>query len=118
LLIEFKRPLRDVYDEEDPVTQVYRLVREIKAGRMKDSKGRLIRPASGDIPAYCYVIADLTEALEIRLQDMGATRTPDNMGYYGFNPTLTAYYEVISYAKVLADAKKRNRVLFDKLGLP
>ena len=68
--------------------------------------------------AYCYVVADLTEALEIRLQNMGATKTPDNMGYYGFNPTLNAYYEVISYAKVLADAKKRNRVLFDKLGLP
>lgn len=118
LLIEFKRPLRDEYEEEDPVTQVYRLVREIKAGKMKDSNGRLMRPASADIPAYCYVIADLTEGLEIRLQNMGATRTPDNMGYYGFNPTLSTYYEVISYSKVLADARKRNRVLFDKLGLP
>lgn len=118
LLIEFKRPLRDEYDEEDPVTQVYRLVREIKASKMKDARGRLMRPASGDIPAYCYVVADLTEGLEIRLQNMGATRTPDNMGYYGFNPTLNAYYEVISYSKVLADARKRNRVLFDKLGLP
>jgi hypothetical protein len=117
LLIEFKRPMRSEY-EEDPVTQVYRLVREIKAGRFKDAHGVLLRPASGEIPAYCYVVADLTEALEIRLQNMGAVRTPDNMGYYGFNPNLNAYYEVISYGKVLADAKKRNRVLFEKLGLP
>jgi hypothetical protein len=117
LIVEFKRPLRDAYDE-DPVTQVYRLVREIRSGQMKDANGRLMRPASNQIPAYCYVIADLTHDLEIRLQNMGATATPDNMGYYGFNPTLNTYYEVISYSKLLSDARKRNRVLFDKLGLP
>ncbi len=49
---------------------------------------------------------------------MGAHRTPDNLGYYGFNETLNAYYEVISYTKLLSDAQKRNRVLFDKLNLP
>lgn len=116
-LIEFKRPLRDDYDE-DPVSQVYRQIREIREGRFKDAKGRLVRPANAQIPAYCYVIADLTQALEIRLQNMGAFRTPDNLGYYGFNQTLFAYYEVVSYQKVLGDAKKRNRILFDKLGLP
>ena len=49
---------------------------------------------------------------------MGARRTPDNLGYYGFNEALNAYYEVISYTKLLSDAQKRNRVLFDKLNLP
>lgn len=48
---------------------------------------------------------------------MGARKT-DNLGYYGFNETLNAYYEVISYTKRLADAKKRNRILFEKLNLP
>ena len=42
------------------------------------------------------------------MQNMGGRRTPDNLGYYGYNETLNAYYEVISYAKLLADAKKRN----------
>jgi hypothetical protein len=49
---------------------------------------------------------------------MAAFRTPDNLGYYGFNPTLNAYYEVISYRKLLADAQKRNRILFEKLNIP
>ena len=49
---------------------------------------------------------------------MGARRTPDNLGYYGFNEALNAYYEVISYTKLLGDAKKRNRILFDKLNCP
>jgi hypothetical protein len=60
----------------------------------------------------------LTPALEIRVQNMGARRTPDNLGYYGFNESLNAYYEIISYNKLLADATKRNRVLFEKLNLP
>jgi len=42
---------------------------------------------------------------------MGARRTPDNLGYYGYNETLNAYYEVISYAKLLSDAQKRNQHL-------
>jgi hypothetical protein len=44
--------------------------------------------------------------------------TPDNLGYYGYNPSLSAYVEIISYAKLLRDAKKRNRILFEKLHLP
>ncbi|MGD0975941.1 MAG: hypothetical protein ABR866_17775 [Candidatus Korobacteraceae bacterium] len=43
------------------------------------------------------------------------TRTPDGQGFYKHNPALNAYIEVISYQKMLSDAKKRNRVLFDKL---
>ncbi|MNL77721.1 hypothetical protein D3C87_2039600 [compost metagenome] len=35
----------------------------------------------------------------------------------GFNPSLGAYIEVISYQQLLEDAKRRNRVLFDKLYL-
>ncbi len=44
--------------------------------------------------------------------------TPDGMGYYGYQPERNAYYEVISYSKLLADAKKRNQILFDKLFSP
>jgi len=117
VVVEFKKPDRERY-EEDPVTQVYRMIREIREGTMKDKAGRYIRPANSNIPAYCYVICDLTPALEIRIQNMGGRRTPDNLGYYGFNESLNAYYEVISYTKLLADAKKRNRILFEKLNLP
>jgi len=42
----------------------------------------------------------------------------DNLGYFGYNPSLSAYVEVISYTKLLRDAKKRNKILFDKLNLP
>lgn len=118
IVVEFKRPDRTSYPDETPLAQVFRIVREVRDGVRKDSKGQAIRPATRDIPAYCYVICDLTDKLETILQDASAIRTPDNLGYYGFNSTLNAYYEVISYPKLLADARKRNRVLFEKLNLP
>ena len=118
VVVEFKKPDRDQYGDEDPVSQVYRMVREIREGRMQDKAGRYIRPASNSIPAYCYIICDLTPQVEIRIQNMGARKTPDNLGYYGFNESLNAYYEIISYTKLLDDAKKRNRILFEKLNLP
>jgi len=118
VVIEFKKPDRNNYQDEDPISQVYRMVREIREGKKKDRKGTFIRPANDSVPAYCYIICDLTPPVEVRIQNMGARRTPDNLGYYGFNETLNAYYEVISYKKLLSDAKKRNRILFEKLNLP
>lgn len=118
VVIEFKKPDRSAYQDEDPISQAYRMVREIREGKKKDRQGRYIRPANQNVPAYCYIICDLTPPVETRIQNMGARRTPDNLGYYGFNETLNAYYEVISYTKLLSDAQKRNRVLFEKLNLP
>jgi hypothetical protein len=118
VIIEFKKPDRSDYRKEDPVDQVYRLIREIKSGHFKDKNGREIKVQSERIPAYAYVICDTTEKIEIIAQNKGMLATPDNLGYYGYNPSLSAYVEIISYAKLLRDAKKRNRILFEKLHLP
>lgn len=118
VVVEFKRADRNDYREESPVDQVFRMVRDVRSGVKKDINGRPIRPQAADIPAYCYIICDLSQALETDLQNRGAHRTPDNLGYYAYNPTLNAYYEIISYAKLLGDAKRRNRILFERLNLP
>lgn len=117
VIIEFKKPDRSSY-KEDPVDQVYRLIREIKTGHFKDKNGREIKVQSNRIPAYAYVICDTTQAVETIAQNKGMLSTPDNLGYYVYNPALSAYVEIISYTKLLQDAKKRNRILFDKLHLP
>jgi hypothetical protein len=44
--------------------------------------------------------------------------TPDNMGFFGYNVEIGAYIEIIGFDKLLGDANKRNRILFDKLNLP
>jgi hypothetical protein len=117
VIVEFKKPARTAY-KEDPVDQVYRLIREIKTGHFKDRNGREIKVQSDRIPAYAYVICDTTAAIEVIAQNKGMLPTPDNLGYYVYNPALSAYVEIISYTKLLQDAKKRNRILFDKLHLP
>jgi hypothetical protein len=94
------------------------LIREIKAGHFKDKHGREIKVQSERIPAYAYVICDTTKEVETIAENKGLLPTPDALGYYGYNQALSAYVEIISYAKLLADAKKRNRILFDKLQLP
>lgn len=118
VIVEFKKPDRSDYRKEDPVDQVYRLIREIKGGHFKDRTGREIKVQSRDIPAYAYVICDTTKEVEVIAENKGLLRTPDNLGYYGYNQNLTAYVEIISYTKLLKDAKKRNRILFEKLHLP
>jgi hypothetical protein len=118
VIIEFKRPDRSSYEKGDPIDQVYRLIREIKAGHFKDKNGREIKVQNERIPAYAYVICDTTKEVETIAENKNMLPTPDALGYYGYNQTLSAYVEIISYAKLLADAKKRNRILFDKLQLP
>lgn len=118
VIVEFKKPDRSEYRKEDPVDQVYRLIREIKAGHFKDKNGREIKVQSQLIPAYAYVICDKTKEVDIIAQNKGMLPTPDNLGYYVYNPSLQTYVEIISYTKLLRDAKKRNRILFDKLHLP
>lgn len=43
----------------------------------------------------------------------------DGLGYYNFrNKRYNGFVVVLSYDKVKTDARKRNQILFDKLGLP
>jgi len=44
-------------------------------------------------------------------------QTIDGEGYYNTLSSGNGYVEIISYDKLINDAKRRNRVLFDKLGL-
>lgn len=68
-----------------------------------------------NVAFYCYVIADLTPTLKRSAARAGLILTQDGEGYFGLNPTVGTYIEVVSYDKLLKDAKQRNRVLFDKL---
>ena len=115
--IEFKRPGRDDYDErENPVRQAFRLINDIRAGVFKIN-GRRVSVANDKIPATAYCICDITPTLITILEDLDAQPTPDNQSYYGFNKTHGVYFEVFDYNKMLRDAKKRNRIFFDKLNL-
>ena len=115
-IVELKRPQRDDADN-DPVLQVLKYVRNIKDGKIKKKNGRDFGDVSR-VAFYCYVIGDLTPSLKESAESRGLTQTQDKEGYFGYNPTYGAYVEVISYDKLLKDAKQRNKALFDKLFEP
>lgn len=115
-IIEFKRPFREGLNkpDSDPIRQVLRYVQEIKDGKQKKANGR----SFGNVDStafYCYIIADLTDSMVEAAKGSGLNPTPDREGFFGYNQNYGAYIEVISYDKLLKDAKERNQVLFDKL---
>ncbi|MNX71858.1 hypothetical protein D3C86_1031870 [compost metagenome] len=118
VIVEFKRPERDEYsDDDNPINQVYGYIQKINDAKAKNAKGQTISVGSS-ARYYCYVIATLTPKIRTYAKYASLKETPDGHGYYGYNEELRAYVEVISFDKLVADAFKRNKVLFEKLNLP
>lgn len=118
VLVEFKKPQRDDYTMNDnPVVQCLDMITEIREGSFLMENGRPIPLAGKEIPAFCYIVCDITKSLTQVLRTLDAQRMPDGNGYFNFHKDSRAYYEVIDYDKLLADGKKRNRIFFDKLNI-
>ncbi len=119
-VIEIKRPMRNDMregEDKDPITQALGYVKHVREGQAKTKSGTLI-PRNNDIPAYCYILCDLTPTMINRCNISGLTMTADGMGFFGYNPNYKAYIEVISFNQLVRAARERNRAFFDKLGLP
>ncbi len=118
-IVELKKPQRNDMsnDSNNPINQVLRYVADIKSGKVLQSNGRDFGNVQ-NAAFYCYVIADMTSTLITAAENAGLMKTPDGEGFFGFNSARGAYIEVISYRKLLKDAKRRNQVLFDKLFRP
>ncbi|GAB3726190.1 hypothetical protein GCM10027594_07850 [Hymenobacter agri] len=115
-IIEFKRPMRDYYGkEDDPIAQVQRYLAYIQTGDATDAEGRPINPTGAKF--YCYIICDLTKKVRNFAKERGFTESRDGEGYFWYNPNFHAYFELISFDKLVKDSKQRNQVLFDKLGI-
>lgn len=113
-LIEFKKPDND---NKNPINQVGEYVDLIRAHKKKKANGHDFTVTDGTL-FRCYVICDLTDKMRSHCRNASLTLMPDGLGYSGFNQDRHAYVEVISYSKLLSDAKKRNQILFDKLFAP
>lgn len=113
-IIEFKKPDNDT---KSPINQVWEYIDLIRDGRKKKANGQAFSVTDGTI-FRCYVICDLTAKMRNHCLNAAMTPMADNLGYSGYNPGRKAYTEVISYSKMLADAKKRNEILFEKLFTP
>ena len=119
VIVEFKRPARDDYSEKEkknPITQVYDYIDILKESKALDKRGRPIS-IPPHLPIYAYIVCDLTPSLHKQARDYQLTKTPDSQGYFGYHRDHGAYIEIMSFDKLIADAQRRNKILFDKLGL-
>lgn len=120
-VVELKRPMRDDAKEgekDNPIEQALNYLERIRQGDATDPKGRPI-PAPNDIPGFCYIICDITPSIKQRCKAMGCLQeAQDKMGYFGYHPNYKAYIEIISFSKLVQQAKERNRMFFQKLGIP
>lgn len=119
-IFEFKKPQRDDFvnpsSQEDPVQQIVRYVNNIRDGKYK-TKGRKISVAE-NTPFYGYVVCDLTPKVEAWLErEKDFKPMPDRMGWFQWMGNINLYVEVISWGKVLKDARMRNQIFFQKLGI-
>jgi uncharacterized protein YaaR (DUF327 family) len=120
-VIEIKRPMRDDIksgEEKDPIEQALGYLGRIRSGEIQTAQGRPI-PESKEIPGFCYVLADLSDSLKARCRNIHDLQiTSDGMGFFGYKKNSNTYIEVISFDRLLNSARERNRVFFDRLGLP
>jgi len=120
-IFEFKKPQRDDFanpsSQEDPVQQIVRYVNNIRDGKFKTPEGRKMLIAE-NTPFYGYVVCDLTPKVESWLQrEKDFKPMPDRLGWFQWMVNINLYVEVLSWDKVLKDAKMRNQIFFEKLGI-
>lgn len=120
-IFEFKKPQRDDFanpsSHEDPVQQIVRYVNSIRDGKYTTPEGRQMLVA-GNTPFYGYVVCDVTPKVKDWLErEKNFKPMPDRLGWFTWIDNINLYIEVISWDKVLRDAKMRNQIFFKKLGI-
>lgn len=117
VIIELKRPMRDDYKPgENPIDQLMGYQEKLASNSVTDKNGRPIK-VGDSTQFYLYAVCDITDSLMKYAKRYGFHETPDKLGLYWYNDNACAYMEIISFDKLINDAEKRNRVLFDKLGI-
>ena len=120
-IFEFKKPQRDDFvdpsSREDPVQQIVRYVNDIRDGKYKTRQGRDMAVLE-NTPFYGFVVCDLTRKVELWLEREKDFRPmPDRRGWFQWIGNINLHVEVVSWEKLLKDAKMRNKIFFQKLSI-
>ena len=118
-IFEFKRPKRTNYpDDENPIAQACRYARKILDGKYEMPDGiEQVKVSKTNTPVYLYIICDIVPKIRDFATLANLTVSPDDEGYFGFMPGYNAYVEIMSFKKLVDDARMRNKIFFKKLGI-
>lgn len=116
-IFELKRPMRDDYDIQDnPIDQLLTYVEKIQENKALDVNGRPIR-VNDSTMIYLYAVCDVTPSLTSILRRKDFNKMADGLGWFKYYTSYNAYIEILPFDKIINDAKMRNRIFFEKLGL-
>jgi hypothetical protein len=101
----------------DPLLVFMTITREILAFWGMHLAGKIQNNHRAD-RSHCYLVCDITDRIREYACDFSLIAAPDGLGYFGYNQNYGAYFEIISYTKLVSGARKRNAAFSDKLGLP
>jgi hypothetical protein len=118
-IVELKKPQRDDYKDYDnsknPIEQSEKYIELLLEGKVKGRNGRIVE-VDRRTTFYVYIICDIRPSLLRILERREFEQTPDGLGWFKVKSKFySAYFEVMPFEKVLDDARKRNRILFEKL---
>jgi hypothetical protein len=117
-IFEFKRPKREAYkQEDDPILQVGQYLDKIREGKYELPDGIEKIKVNDYTPVYGYIICDLTDKIKEFARTHQLTISPDQEGFFGFHNGYKIYVEILSYKKLISDAKLRNKIFFKLLGI-
>jgi hypothetical protein len=118
VIVEFKRPMREDYSKgKDPVQQVLSYVERLQNPNGEtDIRGRALFGIGPNTSFHCYIVADITPQLREKMIGRFA-KTPDGQGYFGYTTNPSAFVEIVPFGKVMQDARLRNSIFFQKLGI-
>ena len=116
-IFELKRPMRDDYSEsENPIDQLLEYIEKLQEGKVRDANGRQVSIGS-KTRIFLYAVCDVTDSLRKLIRRKDLKEMPDGLGWFKNYESYNAYLEILPFDKIVSDAKARNRVFFEKLGL-
>jgi hypothetical protein len=120
-IVELKKPQRDDYkdydDSKNPIEQSEKYIELLLDRKVKGRNGRVVE-VDRRTPFYVYIICDIRPSLQKILERREFELTPDGKGWFKVKSKFySAYFEVMPFEKVLDDARKRNKILFEKLNI-
>ena len=119
VIVEFKRPGRTDYPaDDDPFKRILGYIRKMRNRKVSDNNGRLITEIDGDTPFFCFLVCDITPAMEVLIQNYSINQAlPGRRGYFGYISASRAYFEVLQYSEIVKDARLRHEAFFSELGI-
>ncbi len=116
-IVEIKRPGRDNFNEGSPENQIIKYIKKLKKDQQIKGYNNNVYGLAPNVLFTCYVIGDLTREMKEKLEDSDFDTIDNGNKYFKYHDNHNAYFEFISFNKLVKDAKLRNKIFNKKLNL-